>query len=109
MKEAIRLAVGRLAARDRLRLTCYYAEDLTLSQIGRVLGEHEATVSRQLARARRAIREHVERYLRHERAMSEAAVAECFAAVIEDTGSLDVAELLASDEDRKEIGQDRSK
>jgi RNA polymerase sigma-70 factor (ECF subfamily) len=109
MREAIRLAVGRLAPHDRLRLTCYYAQDLTLSQIGRVLGEHEATVSRQLARARRAIREHVETYLRHERAMSEAAIAECFAAVIEDTGSLDVAELLASDEDRKGIGQDRSK
>jgi RNA polymerase sigma-70 factor, ECF subfamily len=109
MREAIQLAVRQLAARDRLRLNCYYAQDLTLSQIGRVLGEHEATVSRQLARARRAIRENVERYLRNEQGMNEIAIAECFSTVIEDTGSLDVTDLLESDVDRKEIEQDRSK
>ena len=39
-------ALGRLPARDRLRLACYYAQGLTLAQIGRTLREHEATTSK---------------------------------------------------------------
>src|SRR5256885_1051694 len=58
--QALGRAVSRLAARDRLRLGCYYAQELTLAQIGRLLREHEATVSRHLARTRRAIREDIE-------------------------------------------------
>jgi RNA polymerase sigma-70 factor (ECF subfamily) len=53
---AIGAAIGRLAPRDRLRLACYYAQDLTLAQIGRTLREHEATTSRHLAKTRRTIR-----------------------------------------------------
>jgi hypothetical protein len=40
-------------------LTCYYVDQLTLAEIGRTLGEHESTVSRQLERTRRALRETV--------------------------------------------------
>ena len=39
-----------LAPRDRLRLAYYYVEELTLAEIGKLLGEHEATVSRKLER-----------------------------------------------------------
>jgi RNA polymerase sigma-70 factor, ECF subfamily len=109
MRRAVMDAIARLAPRDRLRLNCYYAQDLTLAQIGRMLGEHEATVSRHLSRARREIREHVERDLHDRERMSEAEIAECFAAVIENTGSLDVAELLGAGAARKDVAQDRSK
>jgi hypothetical protein len=66
---------------------------LTLAQIGRGLGEHEATVSRQLGKARTRVREDVERQLR-EAGLNDAAVAECLAAVAADPGPLDVADLL---------------
>jgi RNA polymerase sigma factor (sigma-70 family) len=104
MRQALTAAVSRLEPRDRLRLACYYAQSLTLAQIGRTLREHEATTSRNLARTRRAIREDVERQLRQS-GMGEAEVEECFASVVDDAGSLDLAEILPA---RKSANQDRS-
>ena len=43
-----------------MRLGCCYTQELTLAETGRILGEHEATVSSKLARTRTRIREHVE-------------------------------------------------
>ena len=96
MRRAVTAAVSRLQAKDRLRLGYYYAEELTLAQIGRALGEHEATVSRNLAKARREIRADVERQLREQEHMDASQIDECFAAVVEDVGSLDVADLLGA-------------
>ncbi len=100
MRRAVTAAVSRLAAKDRLRLGYYYVEDLTLAQIGRALGEHEATVSRNLAKARREIRADVERHLRDEEHMNASQIDECFAAVVEDVGSLDVTDLLGAAADQ---------
>ncbi|HEY7189758.1 MAG TPA: sigma-70 family RNA polymerase sigma factor [Vicinamibacterales bacterium] len=108
MRRAVLAAVAVLAPRDRLRLTCYYAQDLTLAQIGRALGEHEATVSRHLTRTRRAIRSSVEHELADRERMNEAEITECFASVLDDAGSLDIADLLGSGGSRKEVGQHRS-
>ena len=94
MRRALKAAVDRLSPRDRLRLACYHAQGLTLAQIGRTLREHEATTSRHLARARRAIRDDIERQLQQDEGMSEAEVAECLASVIDDAGTLDLAEIL---------------
>ena len=93
IQRTLTAAVARLEPRDRLRLACYYAQNLTLAQIGRTLREHEATSSRNLARTRRAIREDVEQQLR-QTGMSEAEVAECFATVSADAGPLDLNEIL---------------
>jgi RNA polymerase sigma-70 factor (ECF subfamily) len=106
IRRAVAAVVASLAPRDRLRLACYYAQDLTLAQIGLVLGEHEATVSRHLARARREIRHGVERHLREHEHMSEEAIAECLSSVVEDAGALDIAEMLGTS---KETGKPRSK
>ena len=57
-------ALGGLPARDRMILACYYVDRLTLAEIGRMMGEHESTVSRQLDRTRRALRENVTEGLR---------------------------------------------
>jgi len=64
LQTALAEAIAALAPRDRLRLAYYYAQELTLAQIGRLLGEHEATASRHLERTRRKLREQVERALR---------------------------------------------
>lgn len=94
MRSALSSAMAALEPRDRLRLRCYYAEEMTLAQIGRVTHEHEATVSRQLARARRTLREEIERRLREEHRFSRAEVAECISSASGDPGTLDLAELL---------------
>jgi len=98
-------AIATLAPKDRLRLGCYYGEDLTLKEIGRITRESEATVSRQLARARKVIREDVERRLRDDAGMTEAAIAECLESVVADAGTIDLRTLL---DDREESTVDRS-
>ena len=107
MQRAIAAAVAALAPRERLRLSCYYAQSLTLAEIGRMLGEHEATVSRQLSRTRRTIRAEVERQLRERERMGESEIAECFASVVDDPGSLDIAAMVGEG-NRKEPVSDRS-
>ena len=87
-------AVAGLDPKDRLRLRYYYAQELTLAETGRLLREHEATVSRQLARTRKAIRREVERQL-GDAALSPAEIDRCFECVTEDAGPLDLDEMLA--------------
>lgn len=94
VRRALGSAVGRLTGRDRLRLGCYYLQELTLAETGRALKEHEATVSRQLARTRRAIRDDVERQLRDEHGLSGDQVAACFASVADDPGPLDLKQVI---------------
>lgn len=100
---AVQAAISLLAARDRLRLACYYTQELTLAETGRVLKEHEATVSRHLTRTRRIMRAEMERYLRENGALNADQVARCFEAALEDTGPLDLGGML-----RKESASDRS-
>jgi RNA polymerase sigma factor (sigma-70 family) len=108
LREALARAVDALAPRDRLRLGCYYLQELTLAAIGRLLKEHEATVSRQLARTRRALREGVERQLREGAKLSDAQISECFSAASEEAGPLDLRQLLGSENPRKKSAPDRS-
>src|SRR5207245_8468383 len=79
MQAAMTCALAALAARDRLRLALYYVQDLTLAQIGKSLGEHEATVSRHLDSTRKELRRRVEETLRTENRLSDAQVRQCFA------------------------------
>jgi RNA polymerase sigma-70 factor (ECF subfamily) len=108
IQRTLERAVANLPARDRLRLACYYAQELTLAETGRLLGEHEATSSRQLARTRRAVRDDVERQLRGEYGLSDAEIAQCFASVSLDTGPLDLQQILDLGSARKESASDRS-
>jgi len=92
--QALSRAVGQLDSKDRLRLSYYYMHELTLAEIGRLLEEHEATVSRQLAKTRRMVRAAVERELRDDAGLTEAQVAECVASVTADPGPLDLQPVL---------------
>jgi RNA polymerase sigma-70 factor, ECF subfamily len=107
-RRAFSEALAALPPRDRLRLGCYYVEDLTLAQTGRLLGEHEATASRQLARTRKTIRADVERRLRDGAGLADLEVAQCFEYVAEDAGPVDLGELLGVASARKKPAQDRS-
>ena len=94
VREALGRAVAALAARDRLRLGCYYVQELTLAETGRVMNESEATSSRQLARARAAIRRDVERQLREDARLSDDQIAACLASVADDPGPLDLKQVI---------------
>jgi RNA polymerase sigma factor (sigma-70 family) len=90
----LHVALGLLDPRDNQRLRLYYAEQHTLAEIGRQLGEHESSVSRNLERIRRELRAEVERALRNPRVaasgapcepgLSEAEVSLCFEYASED-------------------------
>ena len=107
----VRAAFGRviagLTARDRLRLGCYYLQQLTLAETGRILKEHQATVSRQLTRTRAVIRDQVIRHLRDRAGLSADEIADCFESITEDPGDLDLDRVLRAAA-RKEPAQDRS-
>jgi RNA polymerase sigma-70 factor (ECF subfamily) len=92
-QRALGAAIGRLDPPARLRLSFYYLQRLTLAQIGRLTGEHEATVSRRLDRIRRDLRADVERHLRQEDGLGDAQVRACMECALEDVG-LDLEEWL---------------
>jgi RNA polymerase sigma-70 factor, ECF subfamily len=59
LEQAIEEAVGGRDAEERYLLAAYYLDEQTLLEIGRVLGVHEATVSRRLHRATDQIRKQI--------------------------------------------------
>jgi RNA polymerase sigma factor (sigma-70 family) len=77
LQAALTEALALLDSRDRLRVAYYYADDRTLAEIGHLLGEHEATVSRKLQRTRRDVRRRVEAALREKKKWTEAQVRLC--------------------------------
>ena len=105
VQAALGTAIARLEPRERLRLASYYAQELTLAQTGRLLGEHEATVSRQLARTRLAIREGVEDELA-EAGLTPEQIDRCFELASEDAGAMDLSQMVAGA--RKDPELDRS-
>jgi len=105
---ALAAAVTALTPRDRLRLSCYYAQQMTLAEVGRLTREHEATVSRQVAKTRKTLRAEIERRLRDEARLSDAEIAQSFAYALEDPGPIDLTQLLAPEAERKESAERRS-
>jgi RNA polymerase sigma-70 factor len=78
LEQSLRAALNELSPDDRLRLSYYYVQDLTLAQTAALIGEHESSASRNLARARTAIRECVTRTLRREYHFSDDQIDQCF-------------------------------
>jgi RNA polymerase sigma-70 factor (ECF subfamily) len=83
VETALGRAIGDLAPEDRLLVKLYYFDGLRLREAGAVLGVHEATASRRLARVHVEVRERVQELLMNEhgwtqsetkRALSEAAL-----------------------------------
>lgn len=83
-RAALESSLVALALEDRQRLELYYAREKTLAEIGRVLGEHESSVSRNLERVRRELRAAVEVCLRSAPPLSDAEITLCFQYSAED-------------------------
>ena len=77
-QQVLLAVLASLDPRDRLRLSLYYTQSLTLAETGRLLGEHESTVSRKLERTRRQVRRAVEQGLRDVHALAAPEIALCF-------------------------------
>lgn len=118
--EALTAALAGLEARDRSRLRLYYAQDRTLAEIGRELGEHESSVSRNLERVRKELRGTVEGLLRAgksaangavsvpgESGMDDAQIDLCLQYASEDA-AIDLDKLFESRKAKKMPGLDRS-
>ncbi len=94
VEKALCAALGALTPRERMILACYYVDRFTLAEIGRMLREHESTVSRQLERIRLALRDNVKQSLQRaspardglaaEPALDAAQVALAFEYAVED-------------------------
>lgn len=52
-------ALGQLTGEDRLVLASYYLDDRTLTEIGRMVGVHESTISRRLEKMLKGLRKQV--------------------------------------------------
>jgi RNA polymerase sigma-70 factor (ECF subfamily) len=52
-------ALGQLTDEDKLVLASYYLDDRTLTEIGRVVGVHESTISRRLEKLLKTLRKQV--------------------------------------------------
>ena len=95
VNDALGAALAALAARERMLLAGYYLDGLTLAQLGRMLGEHESTISRKLDRLRHELCQAVTAALRRELparggaaaqpAMDEAQVELAFQYALEDS------------------------
>lgn len=76
-EQALAQAFEEADSRDRLLLNYYYFDDLTLREIGLLMGVHEATISRWLARAQREVKHRTEEILQQSYGMRRAEIAEC--------------------------------
>ncbi len=56
---ALEQALGQLVGEDRLVLAAYYLDNRTLTEIGRMIGVHESTISRRLEKLLKGLRKQV--------------------------------------------------
>lgn len=84
-RHSLHAALMNLDPGDRLRLSCYYVQELKLAEIGQLCGEHEATVSRKLGRARKQVRRDVERLLRDQHRLTPAEIELCYQYMVNDS------------------------
>jgi RNA polymerase sigma factor (sigma-70 family) len=75
---ALQHCLKNLEPGDRERLELYYVRQMKLAEIGRQLGEHESSVSRNLERIRGELRRVTEKKLREAYSLSEAEIQQCF-------------------------------
>lgn len=74
---ALTECLAGLEPSDRARLEFYYVQQMKLAAIGKKVGEHESTVSRNLERVRGELRIAIENKLRNAASLSEAEILLC--------------------------------
>ena len=113
---ALQSALEQLEPQERERLRLYYNDEKTLVEIGRLLGEHESSVSRHLDRVRRDLRIQVEEILRRgfvaangsasEPGFSDAELSLCFEYAAEDV-PIDLEKLLPRSKSKSPVSGKR--
>jgi RNA polymerase sigma-70 factor (ECF subfamily) len=111
LRQAVAGALAVATPADRLLLSLYYLQGMTLARIARLQGVHEATISRQLDRIRGELRQTVEQALAAGSApengraaqpgLSPAEIELCFSYALEDW-SFDLGSALSSGTARRE-------
>ena len=81
VEAALAKVLGELAPEDRLLVKLYYFDGLRLREAGAVLGVHEATASRRLARIQTDLRQRVSAILVGEKGWTKAEAERAFAEV----------------------------
>ena len=81
---ALRHCLKLLHPGDRERLELYYVRQMKLAEIGRQLGEHESSVSRNMERIRQELRALATQHLRDAFSLSDAEIQQCFEYAAED-------------------------
>jgi RNA polymerase sigma-70 factor (ECF subfamily) len=81
LQEALTTAIKELGSEDRVLVKLYYFDSLRLREAGAVLGVHEATASRRLARIHVDLRKRVTQILIEERGWTTAETERSFAEV----------------------------
>jgi RNA polymerase sigma-70 factor, ECF subfamily len=100
LHESMSEAIAALPPRDRLALSLYYVRGKKLAEIGVILGEHEATVSRRLERIRQDLRKSVEQSFQ-KLGLSPAQTDLCFDCADED-GPFNLSQSLGEIHDHRE-------
>ncbi len=100
-ENALKKAIQELEAEDRLLIKLYYFDGLRLKQAGAVLGFHEATASRRLAKIQTDLRKRVEKLLQSEHGWTRDETARVLTEI---AGTLDanLEKLLTSEENVQE-------
>lgn len=83
IRESLRYSCQCLSERERLILLLRYDEGLQLGQIGRIMGVHQSTITRQIESACKKLRDAVFANLLTEHKLDRAAIDECKADILE--------------------------
>lgn len=76
VSDSLRRALAQLEVRERLLFAHYYYDEMTLREIGKLFGVHEATVCRWLAKAQKRTRKLVEKSLSQDHHLSRRQVSD---------------------------------
>ncbi len=76
--EALEAALKALTPQERMRMAYYYRHNLSLKEIGALMGEHESSVSRKLARTRDELKGKIESALRERGRLSRDQIQLCY-------------------------------
>ena len=106
-RHSLHAALMNLDPGDRLRLSCYYVQELKLAEIGQLCGEHEATVSRKLSRARKRVRRDVERLLRDTHRLTPAEIELCYQYMLDTCSMIRSSTWQRASNRTSEMAQDR--
>jgi RNA polymerase sigma factor (sigma-70 family) len=75
--EAVSVTLREMSPAEKLLLSYYYVQQLTFKQIGRITGQHEATVFRHMEALRKRMRKKIEEYLRKIKKLSAYEIDRC--------------------------------